>query len=96
MTEKSLNLTRRDFMLASAAAVSVPVLTNLSGLVPKAGADEVAKAAIKNDLEPLNPNCRNCQVCAIFFSNCHSLNGHHCWCNSVRFDRSAAKRRKGP
>lgn len=83
MTDESLNLTRRDFIFVSAAAVSAPVLTNLTGLVSDAEAVEVEKMAEKDDAGHIHPDCSGCQVCTIFFSNCHALNGRHCWCNPV-------------
>jgi hypothetical protein len=80
MTSANQDLTRREFMLVSAAAVAAPLLTDLSGLVPEAKAVEEAKADKKGNIDHIDPKCNGCQVCTIFFSNCLILNNRRCWC----------------
>lgn len=60
MTEKSTNLTRRKFMIASSAAIASPLLMNLSGMAPE------AKGAVKGKIYFINRTCIGCQVCRIF------------------------------
>lgn len=91
MTSASLNLTRRKFMLVSAAAVTAPLLTNLSGLVPKAKAFKEVKTVKNGDNDYINPKCDGCQVCTIFFSVCLTLNDRVCWCEPARSDLSMAQ-----
>ena len=40
MSEASLNITRRKFIVASSAAMAAPILKNMAGMVPEAGAAE--------------------------------------------------------
>lgn len=60
MTEKSLNLTRRKFMIVSSAAIASPLFLNLTGSVPE------AKGAKKGKIYFINRECIGCQVCRIF------------------------------
>jgi len=74
------SLTRREFVIVGAAAVSVPFLGNLSVLVPEAKAAEAPAPAPKDGLEFDDSRCRGCQVCTIFFSVCSTVNNRVCWC----------------
>ena len=91
MPSESLNWTRRKFILLSAVGVAAPLLTNLSGLVPESKANKEAKAAKKGHTDYVNPKCKGCQVCTIFFSVCLTLNHQLCWCEPARFDRSVVQ-----
>lgn len=88
MNAAGLNLSRRKFMLVSAVGVAVPLLTDLSGLVPNAKAVEEATPAKRDSDEHTNPKCRGCQVCTIFYSNCLTLNNRLCWCEAAKIDQS--------
>ena len=90
MTSAKFNLTRRKFMLVSAAAVAAPMLTDLSGLVPEAGSAEEPKEAKKGDVDFNNSKCNGCQICTIYFSNCLALNNRICWRETADSDRSPA------
>ena len=90
MTSVILDLTRRKFMLVSAAAVAVPLLTDLSGLIPEDGTAAEAKEAKKSNADFDNSKCNGCQVCTIYFSNCLALNNRICWCENAGSDQSAA------
>ena len=78
-------------MLVSAAAVTAPLLTNLSDLVPEAKPVEGAKKSKKIDTDYINPKCEGCQVCAIFFSDCLTLNNRVCWCETAGPERSVVQ-----
>ena len=91
MTSAGLNLTRRRFMLVSAAGVAAPLLINLSVLVPEAKAAEEAKADKKYNTDYTNPKCKGCRMCTIFFSNCLAVNDRVCWCEPARSGRSVAQ-----
>ena len=90
MTSVDSNLTRRRFILVSAAVAAAPLLKDLSGLIPEAKAAEEPKAAEKGDTD-INPKCNGCQVCTIFFSVCLTLNNRVCWCDTKGCDRSAVQ-----
>lgn len=81
MAPESANFTRREFVIAGAAAVSAPLLGNLSVLVPEAGTAEVAAPAGREDMEFDHSRCSGCQVCTIFFSVCPTVNNRVCWCD---------------
>jgi hypothetical protein len=83
MTSEGLNLTRRRFMLVSAAVVATPLLPNLLVLVPEAKAAEEPKAAKKDNADYTNPKCSGCQMCTIFYSNCLAINNRLCWCEAA-------------
>ena len=50
MSQKSLNLTRRSFIAAGSAALAVPILRNVAGAVPEAGAAEKKTAEKQYDI----------------------------------------------
>jgi hypothetical protein len=83
MTFENLKLTRRRFMLVSAAGVAAPLLTSLADLAPEAGAAEEPKAAKEDNADYSNPECNGCQVCTIFYSNCLAVNNRLCWCEAA-------------
>lgn len=62
MDEKTLNLTRRKFVLLGSAAVSSPLLLNLPGVVTE------AKGAITDahTIYYISRQCIGCQVCRMF------------------------------
>jgi hypothetical protein len=85
MTSESLKWTRRKFIFVSAAGVAaVPLLTDLSGLLPEAEAAEVVKTGKKENTGYDNPKCKGCQMCTIFYSNCLTLNNRVCWCETAK------------
>ncbi len=90
MNSAGSNLSRRKFMLLSAAGVTVPLLTDLSGLVPKAKGSEEAKPAGKHNEGYTDPRCSGCRVCTIFYSNCLTLNNRLCWCETAKIDGSGS------
>jgi hypothetical protein len=91
MNSAGSSLSRRQFMLLSAAGVAVSLLTDLLGLVPKAKGSEEAKPARKDNADRADPKCRGCQVCTIFYSNCLTLNNRLCWCETAKIDQSGAQ-----
>jgi hypothetical protein len=90
MSEPSLNLTRRELISVSSAAIASTLLLNLAGKKPEAKAAETKEAA-KNDINYANPKCKGCQVCKIYYSNCLALNNRLCWCEPAESDRPAAE-----
>jgi hypothetical protein len=80
MTPEKSNLTRREFVIVGAAAVSVPLIWNLSVLAPKVKAAEAPAPARAEEMEFDDSRCRGCQVCTIFFSVCPTVNNRVCWC----------------
>jgi len=64
MSETSLNLTRRKFMLASSAAIVSPLLLNMVDSVPDA--QGATKLATKGKIYYINRGCIGCQVCRTF------------------------------
>ena len=64
MTETSLNLTRRKFMLVSSAAVATPLLLNLMDPVEEAKA--AAKKANKDKIYYITNKCIGCHACKVF------------------------------
>ena len=65
MSETSLNLTRRKFILVSSAAIATPLLLNLADTVPNAQGAETKKAAT-GKIYFINSTCIGCQVCRMF------------------------------
>lgn len=64
MNEKSLNLSRRKFMIAgSAAVVATPLLSNLSGILTEAQATTFKKGA---KVYFVTEDCVGCHVCKVF------------------------------
>jgi len=70
MTETSLNLTRRKFMLVSSAAIASPLLLDVAGSMAAAKTSEPKtteqKAATTGKLYFINHTCIGCQVCRMF------------------------------
>ena len=64
MTETSLNLTRRKFMLVSSVAVATPLLLNLMDPVEEAKA--AAKKANKDKIYYITNKCIGCHACKVF------------------------------
>jgi hypothetical protein len=86
MTSGSLILTKREFILMSAAGIAAPLLTNHSALASEPRVTEDAKAANKSHADYQDPKCNGCQVCRIFFSNCLAVNNRLCWCDPAGSD----------
>ncbi len=64
MTQKKVNVSRRNFMIAgSAAVVAAPLLSNLSGLVSEAKAAAFEKGT---DIYFVTGDCVGCHVCKVF------------------------------
>ena len=64
MTETSLKLTRRKFMIASSAAIASPLLLNLGNSIPEA--QGATKRAAKGEIYYITRECIGCQVCRTF------------------------------
>jgi ferredoxin len=70
MAEKSLNLTRRKFMMAGSAAIASPLLLSAAGSMVGAKTAE-AKTPVTNAdkgdmIYFIGPGCVGCQVCRTF------------------------------
>ena len=57
MSETSLNLSRRKFMIASSAAIAAPFIMNMAGLVPD------AKGAEAKVTYTIDATCVGCHYC---------------------------------
>ena len=63
MTESSSNLTRRNFMTASSAAIASPLLLNLTVKVPEAKAESNQAIREGESIYFIGSTCIGCQVC---------------------------------
>jgi ferredoxin len=70
MTEGSMNLTRRKFMMASSAAIAAPLLLNVSNSMASAKSAEIKPtqtATIKGTkIYFIGSGCIGCQACRTF------------------------------
>jgi ferredoxin len=64
MTETSLNLNRRKFMLVSSAAIAAPFILKIAGSVPEAAGAEKAAEKVAYTIDP---TCIGCHYC---FNEC--------------------------
>lgn len=83
MSESS-KLTRREFVIVGAAAVSAPFLGNLPVLVPAAEAVEALAPDPKDETAFDSSRCNGCQMCTIFFSVCPAVHNRVCWCEQQK------------
>jgi len=80
MTLEGFHLTRRKFMLLTAATLTTPLLLEQPGFRLKQGSQGVVMAAEKHNADFDIPGCKGCRVCMIFYSNCLAVNNRLCWC----------------
>jgi heterodisulfide reductase subunit A-like polyferredoxin len=63
MKGKSLELTRRKFLIAGSAAIATPIVMDLARNIPAAQAAESAKASVPGKTYYIGHECMGCQVC---------------------------------
>ena len=64
MKKKSLELTRRKFLIAGSAAIATPLVMDLAKNIPAAQAAETAKASMTGKkIYYIGHECMGCQVC---------------------------------
>jgi hypothetical protein len=81
MDSKNGAVTRRDFIIASALVVSLPVIPSLPVLTT-GEAEAVEIAAVKESpFDHDHLKCNGCQVCTILYSDCLKVNNRVCWCS---------------
>jgi hypothetical protein len=88
MGSEKVKVTRRDFIFASAIVVSSPMFPYLPMIATgEATAVEGTKVAAAPPLDHDDSKCRGCNVCAILYSDCRTINNRDCWCRTEKGGR---------
>ena len=77
-------------MVVAALGAAAPLLADMPGPAPEARAAGKTIAAKDQDSGYVNPKCKGCRMCTIFYSNCLALNNRICWRDSAP-DRPVAR-----
>jgi len=90
MIESNLSLTRRKLIFVTPSLIASTLLLNSAGKESEAMVVETKQTG--NNIDSTNPECKGCQVCRIYYSNCLALNNRLCWCQPVGPDLSVAQK----